>query len=455
MDRALAQLRKNSWAWLLKRVLLPVGDLASGQKMMRRLSFLEEAQWMPSEQLYSIRDQSLSELIKLVYNEVPFYRELMDKASVKPAEIQKAADLRKLPIVTKEMLRSGYPNCVTRNTGRKVYESRSSGSTGANFVVAMDSETAGWYRASFLLALEWAGWKMGEAHIQTGVTLNREFYKRIKDELLNCHYVSGIDLTDSHLDRILETMDRYSIQHIWGYPGGLYYLARRAAEQGWNQPLRTIVTWGENLFSHYRTTLEETFKVRVTDTYGCSEGMNISAQCGVGSVYHVHTLDVIIEYLDDCGEPVDPSQPGNLILTRLHPGPMPLIRYKVGDVGISGESRICTCGRGYDVMESIQGRDTDVVLTPGGNRLTVQFFIYVLKYFSEIDSFQIVQESPECIILRVVSVGDFSTEIHHKIIDALRHNGADINIELELVKEIPLPPSGKRRFIISQLDKTS
>lgn len=450
----LDQLQKNSWGWLLKKILLPAGDLAFGQKMMRRLSFLEEAQWFPSEKLHVIRDQSLSELIKVSYEEVPFYRELMDKASVKPAEIQKAADLRKLPIVTKQMLRPAYPDRVTRNTGKKVYESRSSGSTGSNFTVLLDRETAGWYRASFLLALEWAGWKIGEPHLQTGMTLNRDLFKRMKDSLLNCHYVSAYDLTDSHLDLCLQILERHSIRHLWGYPGSLYCLARRAMEQGWNRPLQSIVTWGDNLYDHYRNTIEKTFKTRIIDTYGCAEGMHISAQCGAGSSYHVHTLDVIVEYLDENGEPVSPSQLGNLIVTRLHPGPMPLIRYKVGDVGIAGETPMCACGRGYDVMQSIQGRDTDIVRTQSGNRLIVHFFTGILEHFKEIASFQVIQENLDSIILRVVPSGDFSAGTKQRIVDALREKGADLNIELDLVKEIPLPASGKRRFIISQLDKT-
>jgi phenylacetate-coenzyme A ligase PaaK-like adenylate-forming protein len=450
MSYKTGQIREESWSWLLKSIILPAGDVAFGQKMMKRLSFLEQAQWWPREKLYRHRDHSLRELIRISYAEVPFYRELMDRASIKPADIQSAADIRKIPIVTKEMLRAAYPDRTTRNTGRKTWESRSSGSTGTNFSVLEDSETAGWYRASLLLALGWAGWKIGEPHLQTGMTLSRHFSKRLKDVLLNCHYVSAFDLTDSHLDQGLEILERYSIEHLWGYPGSLYYLARRAMERGWNRPLRTIVTWGDNLYPHYRKAIEDAFKTRVNDTYGCAEGMHISAQCGEGSTYHIHTLDVIVEFLNDQGESVPPSQSGNLILTRLYPGPMPLIRYKVGDVGIKGDE-YCQCGRGYDVMHSIQGRDTDVVITPSGNRLIVHFFTGILEYFEEIDSFQVVQENVDSCLLRIVPTGQFSEETRERVLASLREKGADLHIEIDLVKEIPFPPSGKRRFVISKL----
>src|SRR5262245_35845153 len=166
--RGLAQ---YSWTWLLRNAVLPVGDLAYKQKMMQRLRFLERAQWWDIARLHDHRDKSLAALMQVAYAEVPFYRNLMDQARLKPADITRPEDLRRLPIVTKDMLRAGYPHLTTRDTGLKTTEESSSGSTGKNFYVKEDLETAGWYRASFLLALGWAGWKFGEPHLQTGMNL--------------------------------------------------------------------------------------------------------------------------------------------------------------------------------------------------------------------------------------------------------------------------------------------
>src|SRR5262249_9653504 len=243
-------------------------------------------------------------------------------------------------------------------------------------------------------------------------------------------------------------------EHLWGFPGSLYSLARRARAKGWNRPLRSVVTWGDNLYPHYRKFIEDVFGARITDTYGCGEGIQIAAQCGHLNTYHLHTLDVIVECLDDDGHPVPEGRPGNLILTRLHPGPMPLIRYQVGDVGILGGDRRCDCGRGYQVMESIQGRDTDVVITPSGNRLIVHFFTGVLEHFPEIESFQVVQEKSDSIILRVVPGKNFSGETADRIVATLRQRGSgNLAIDVVVVDEIPLPPSGKRRFVINKISK--
>jgi phenylacetate-CoA ligase len=450
-DSGIGALRRRSWSWLLRNLLLPLGDSVSGQRMMRRLRFLEAAQWWDPERLHRERDLHLQALIRIAYEEVPLYRDLMESARVRPQEIRGADDLGKLPILTKEAIRANYPERTTRPTRRRTYEAATSGSTGSNLRVREDWETAGGYRACSLLALQWAGWRIGEAHLQTGMNLQRSRYLRLKDGLLHCHYISASDLSDTRLDACLELMERYRIRHLWGYPGSLYLLARRAYEQGWNRPLVAAVTWGDTLYAGYRRTIEQAFGTRVYDTYGCGEGIQVSAQCGHGQTYHVHTLDTIVEYLTDTGEPAAEDEPGSLFLTRLHPGPMPLIRYQVGDLGVRGSQAGCGCGRGFDTMQSIEGRDTDLVVTPSGNRLIVHFFTGILEYFEEIEAFQVVQETPEAILLRVVASPEFSAESARRIEASLRARGAEgLEIQIERVPEIPCTSAGKRRFILSQ-----
>jgi phenylacetate-CoA ligase len=441
---------RRAWRRTLRRTVMPLGDRLLGQRMMARLRILEQAQWWDRKRLSAERDRLLAELLAVSYREVPLYRELWDRQGVKPQDVRTASDLAILPLVTKDMLRAGYPSHTVRATGQRTHEECSSGSTGRPFCVQEDAYTAGWYRASFILALQWSGWRIGDPQLQMGMTLQRSRGRRAKDLLLRCHYVSAYDLTDAALDAHLERIDRRGLRHVWGYPGAVYFLARRAAQTGWNLELDAVVTWGDTLFSHYRNTIEAAFHTRVFDTYGCAEGMQISAQCGHSGLYHVHDLDVIVEYLDDDGDAVAPADPGNLVVTRLHPGPMPLIRYRVGDVGVAGEPT-CGCGRGFSTMDSIRGRETDVVTTPSGNRLIVHFFTGVLEHFPEIDTFQVTQERPDSIVVRIVPGSGFDDRTGERVATKLKEKGADLTIEVEVVDEIPLTPAGKRRFVINRL----
>jgi phenylacetate-CoA ligase len=439
----------RAWSGALRGVVLPLGDRLFGQRMMARLRELEAAQWWPAERVAAERARDLGRLIRVAHAEVPFYRDLYEAAGVDPRTIRDPADLERLPVATKAMLRAAYPERTRRATGRRPYVTASSGSTGANFYVLEDAATAGRYRAAFLLALEWAGWRIGEPHLQTGMTLERPFAKRLKDRLLRCHYASAFRLDDAHLDAILDRLERHRLRHLWGYPGSLYLLARRARERGWNRPLRSVVTWGDTLYAHYRRTIEEAFGTRVTDTYGCGEGIQAAAQCEAGT-YHVHALDVVVEVVDDEGRSVAPGERGNLLLTRLHPGPMPLIRYRVGDVGIRGTGA-CPCGRSLETLGAIEGRDTDFVVTPSGNRLIVHFFTGILEHFPEVASFQVVQEELDAVRLRIVPAAGYADAVGARIVAALRLEGADLDIQVELIDELPLPASGKRRFVVSRI----
>jgi phenylacetate-CoA ligase len=89
---------------------------------------------------------------------------------------------------------------------------------------------------------------------------------------------------------------------VFGYPASLYYLARAAAARGLEPAAALAVTWGDMLHPHWRREIEAVFRTRVYDTYGCGEGFQIAAQCGEGGVYHVHSLDVVVHYVDEQGK---------------------------------------------------------------------------------------------------------------------------------------------------------
>jgi phenylacetate-CoA ligase len=131
---------------------------------------------------------------------------------------------------------------------------------------------------------------------------------------------------------------------------------------------------------------------------------------------------------------------------------MPLIRYRIGDVGVSGGARQCSCGRGFEVMESVSGRETDIIHTPSGNRLIVHFFTGILEYFSEIDTFQVVQDDMDAITLRIVPSQGFTADTARNIVATLQKKGAySLRIDIELVQAIPLTSGGKRRFVINNI----
>jgi phenylacetate-CoA ligase len=438
------------YGFTLENFLLPLGDKLFNQGLIKRLKFLRNAQWWKRTLIDEYQNYQLSDLMEIAFDQVPFYKNLYSSQGLSNHDIKSVIDLQKFPIVTKKMLqKAGFLNTV-RDTGLKTYNASTSGSTGENFSVKEDSATAGFYRASFMLSMEWAGYKIGQGHLQTGMTLDRTRDRIIKDTLLRCEYTSAYDLSDKHLDEILSKIERKKIKHLWGYPGSIFYLAKRAEYLGIELPLTSVATWGDVLYSIYREMIEKVFKTKVYDTYGCAEGIQIAAQCGHGSHYHVHEFDTIVELLDDNGNPVRKGESGNVILTRLYPGPMPLIRYAVGDKATWSEKNSCECGRKLRLLERIDGRSADEIITPSGNRLILHFFTGILEFFKEIESFQVIQESMSSITLNIVSNSEASLPVS-RIISALKDKGADMEININEVENIPIEHTGKRKFIINKL----
>lgn len=106
-------------------------------------------------------------------------------------------------------------------------------------------------------------------------------------------------------------------------------------------------------------------------------------------------------------------------------------------------------------MESLKGRDADVITTPSGNRLIVHFFTGILEHFPEIDSFQVEQSASDHLIIRIVPTRAFRHDDMDRVKFALVDKGLrDMTVKFELVEDIPLPLSGKHRFIINTSGKT-
>src|SRR5207244_11937336 len=87
-------------------------------------------------------------------------------------------------------------------------------------------------------------------------------------------------------------------------------------------------------------------------------------ECPEHSGLHVNADGVLIEIVAG-GRPAPPGTPGAIVVTDLSNFAMPLIRYQIGDVGVLAD-RACPCGRGLPLLESIEGREADYVVTADG-----------------------------------------------------------------------------------------
>jgi len=442
-------MRSRIW----RDLILPGGDLLTRQTVMRHYRYYESTLSWPADRIRAEQDRLVREVVATAYAGCPFYRELYDAAGVGPADIRGAADLPRLPMVDKDLLRAAYPGRVTLPTRHRRHEYSTSGSTGNPFTVLLDDDTMSRARALMLLRTVLAGWEFGEPLFQTGMAVERGALKSLKDRLLRVTYRSAYDLSPPVLDAYLDVIEAKGLRFAAGYAQSLYLLARRARETGRSPRLQAAITWGSNLLAQFRTEIREAFGCETYDSYGIGEGMQIAAQSvHSGDLLHQFALHVAAEIVRD-GQPVAAGDRGEIVLTRLDAGAMPLVRYRVGDVGRAAVGQPETGGINLPLWAGIDGRVSDIVRTPAGNQLIVEFFFGIMQYAPTISNFQVVQRSLDTLHVTIVTKPGYTPADWELVAREIRAKGdPDLKLELEIVPDIPLAPSGKRRFIISELD---
>lgn len=429
-------------------------DLFKGTTIRKHLNEVEKMQWWPRERLIEDQDEKVRRLVDHAYNRVPYYRSLFDRIRLKPSDIRCRKDLVKIPILTKDLIRKHTADrTLLVDHGQRCVSARmSSGSTGQQTTVYVGKEDSSWNWAVMLQGWEWAGYIHGLPMFQFGMSPRRESIKRLKDIALRCHYGKAFGLNEQILSRYADVISKRRISQIMGYASSVYLLAEYFRRKGIHPDfIRTIVTWGDMLFPKYRETIENQFNVKVTDSYGTGEDLMTASQCECHSGYHVFMPYVCVEYIRN-EEPVYEGEIGEILITRLIPGPMPLIRYAVGDAGASTE-KTCNCGRGLEIMSALYGRNTDIVVTPGGRHLTVHDFTGIFEYYPQIQRFQVRQNVACELIIDFVPDRSFSDTALQEIQDRINEICGDerLKVTFSAVQDIPPAASGKRRFVISNV----
>jgi phenylacetate-CoA ligase len=440
----------NLYNFFIERAIIPAFDAVSGSALKRQLDEWRMTQWLPTNELEALQRDRLARLLQFASERVPFYRDLGLTVGADPYEA-----LRAFPIIRKPMLKTNVDRLVLGDRNKLIKEA-SSGSSGVQSVVYSDKKAESNYRAIQLVWWGWAGYRIGDPIIQTGMTLHRGLIKGVKDRLFRTKYVSAFTLQPEEVLEHLRELRRQPRKHLLGYASSLYVFAKVARDYGVDDVrFDSVISWGDKMFPHYRTLIEKQFATRVFDTYACSEGFMIAAQCPEMS-YHVTTPQVYLELLDDRDRPVAPGELGNVVVTRLDNYNMPLIRFYLGDLAIAEPpAKRCACGRSLPLLARVVGRDTDIVRTRSGKHMIVHFFTAIMEHVPEVRQFRVIQRSLDEIELEYIAETDFEPGVLDRIRDKIHEKlGEPMPVAFKRVESIPPTASGKPQIIQSLIPRT-
>jgi phenylacetate-CoA ligase len=426
----------------LERLVLPAGDRALRTEFMATLRTWRQVQHLPRPELDRLQRQNLTALLEHATTRVPYYRDLGIDRPADPDEW-----LRRFPILTKATLREqGDRLCTTGAEG--LVEVSSSGSSGFQSTVWVSPAEISRTQAIQTLWWEWAGYRLGDRLLQTGMTPERGVVKALKDRLLRTTYVVAFGLDDREMADILRAGRKKPWRALGGYASNIDAFARAAAAEGIDDvSFTTIISWGDKLFAEYRDRLESQFSAPVFDLYGTTEGVCIASQ-REGSDYYVMTPHVVLELLDDAWQPVAPGEMGRVVVTRLDATSMPLVRFYLGDLAMARpDGPPPPGGLAFPQLERIVGRDTDTIRTPGGRTLTVHTFTGVFEHVPEILQFAVVPGDGGFTV-EYRPAPSFEPSVLARVATSLSDAvGERLAIRWEAVDRIAPSPSGKPQII--------
>lgn len=445
----------NLRSTLTRRVYLPLSAALQGERMSSCLRLLERSQWEPLEALVERQRQEVLRTVAAAARAIPYYRE-----QGYPEALSSWEGFLELPLLSKAQVREGFESLRVPVPGESL--GQTSGSTGAPLRFAHGRLFRSRHEAGQWRARGWFGVRPGDATLAVWgrpVGTRREWaLLQLKSFLNHILHVSAFELGPGSIRALLPRVRSHRPRLVYGYPSGLAEIARQAEAEGVpldDLGIRLVACTAEVLYGFQRDLLERVFGAPVVDVYGCGEFGAFAHQCPHGSM-HVACENVLVEFLDDAGRPVAPGQPGEVVVTGLHNPGMPLIRYRVGDVGSPVEGP-CSCGRGLPRMDVRAGKAGQMVRTSGGRMFSTELFDYVNKSLVAsgvrgIGSFHVVQTRLDGFTVRYSrEPGDLEAALRAFERGMREVLGGEAEVRFEEVPGLARHPGGKMGYFSSEI----
>lgn len=324
------------------------------------------------EQLKAWQDERLVNQVKHVWDNVPLYRAKMEEAGVTPDDIKGTEDLHKLPFVTKDDLREGYPyGLLAKPLSECVRIHSTSGTTGKRVMAYYTRHDIDLWDDCCARALVAAGATnedvchvaYGYGLFTGGAGLNGGSHK------VGC---LTIPISSGNTERQIMFMQDLKSTILCCTPSYAAYLGETMKEMGLTPdqiPLKAGIFGAEAWSEEMRHDIEKTLGIKAYDIYGLTElsGPGVSFECSAQSGMHINEDHFIAEIIDpETHEVLPEGSKGELVFTAITKEAFPIIRYRTKDICVLKREK-CSCGRTFIKMCKPMGRSDDMLIIRGVN----------------------------------------------------------------------------------------
>ena len=346
--------------------------------------FQKEIETMPREEMKKLQSEKLVKQVKHVYENVAYYRDLIDKAGVSPDDIKSIDDLSKLPFLTKADLRDAYPyGLLAKPLEDCVRIQSTSGTTGRRVVAFYTQHDIDLWEDCCARAIVAVGGTKkdvcqvayGYGLFTGGPGLNGGSHK------VGC---LTLPLSSGNTERQIQFMTDLSATILCCTPSYAAYLGESLKEQGYTPdsiPLKAGIFGAEPWTEEMRKSIEATLGIKAYDIYGLTEtsGPGVAFECSEQTGMHVNEDHFYPEIIDpDTGEVLPEGSKGELVFTSLDKEAFPLLRYRTRDICVLSRKK-CSCGRTLIKMAKPMGRTDDMLIIRGVNVFPSQIETVLLK----------------------------------------------------------------------------
>ena len=165
----------------------------------------------------------------------------------------------------------------------------------------------------------------------------------------------------------------------------------------------------------------------------------------------VNTASFYVELLAlDSDQPVEDGKLGRIVITDLYNKAMPLLRYDTGDLGIM--SHVSSKGRKGTFITKVEGRSNDFIFSTTGEMLSPVTISVGMWKFNDLIQWRFVQNGKNEYEMQLKSATPQYAREAELLSDLRQCVGADANIRILYVDDIPLLKSGKRKYVVNNMN---
>jgi phenylacetate-CoA ligase len=387
-------------------------------------------------------ENRLLNIINAALSQVPYYQKLKIKEK----------KLSSFPLLSRQAVAENLDSLLNQDfIENKLISLYTAGSSGSPLHVKMTKKIRQQTYAFWALFYLKMGFKIGEKKasfvgrkIQSPDKNKPPFwrYNAYDKQLL----FSSYHMTEENLFYYVKKLNDFKPKIIEGYPLSIYRLAEFIIKNSCKLEfqLSGISTSSEHFSLEHRSAMEKAFNCKVYDQYGSAESVVFAAECQYGKM-HVEPEYGIIEILKENGD-IDREGAGELVATTLLNDVMPLIRYRIGDLG-EINYRDCLCGRQTAILTNLYGK-VGAVIVSNDKKISTAAIALAFKYAEGIKNSQVTQDQAESILVKLVKNTNYKKTSEDAIVRDLRRMlGEGMIIRIEYVAEIPVGKNGKYELV--------